>query len=69
MYSLASSFFNRNMANASPNQSYYKNADAFNKSTGLRGDMEKSAVSRKVTMPGSGSKGYGAGKSFRSYGG
>lgn len=69
MYSLASAFFNRNMASATPNQSYYKNADAFNKSSGLRSDMEKSAVSRKVTTPGSGSKGYGSGKSFRSHGG
>lgn len=69
MYSLASSFFNRNLANTAPNAGYYKNAEAFNKSTGLKGDLEKSATSRRVQSPGKSSKGYGAGKSFRSHGG
>lgn len=69
MYSLASSFFNRNLANTSPNAGYYKDAAAHSKSTGLKGDLEKSATSRKVQSPGKSSKGYGAGKSFRSHGG
>ena len=69
MYSLASSFFNRNLANTSPNSGYYKNADAYNKSTGLKSDLEKSATTRRVTSPGKSSKGYGSGKSFRSHGG
>ncbi len=31
MYSLASSYFNRNLANTTPNSSYYKNTYAYNK--------------------------------------
>lgn len=69
MYSLASSFFNRNLANTQPNAGFYKNADAYNKSTNLKGDLEKTATSRRVTSPGKSSKGYGTGKSFRSHGG
>lgn len=69
MYSLASSFFNRNLSNTKPNAGFYKNADAYNKSAGLKGDLEKTATSRRVTSPGKSSKGYGAGKSFRSHGG
>ncbi len=69
MYSLASSFFNRNLANTQPNAGFYKNADAYNKSTNLKSDLDKTATSRRVTSPGSASKGYGTGKSFRSHGG
>lgn len=69
MYSLASAFFNRNLANTSPNSSYYKNSEAYNKSTGLKNDIQKSATSRRVTVPSGSSRGYGGGKSFRSYGG
>lgn len=69
MYSLASAFFSRNLANTTPNSSYYKTADAYNKSTGLKNDMVKTATSRRVMTPGRASRGYGAGKSFRSYGG
>ena len=69
MYSLASAFFNRNMANTAPNSGYYKNTEAFNKSNGLKSDMDRTATSRRVTSPGKSSKGYGSGKSFRSHGG
>ena len=68
-YSLAASFFNRNMSNVSPKQSNYKNTSAYNKSTGLKNDLKSSATSRRVSVPGSSSKGYGSGKSFRSFGG
>ncbi|AIY13759.1 MULTISPECIES: hypothetical protein [Cellulophaga] len=68
-YSLASSFFNRNLSNVSPNSGYYKDASAYNKSTGLKNDLTNSATSRKVRVPGTSSKGYGSGKSFRSFGG
>ncbi|NRD20306.1 hypothetical protein HNV08_09630 [Winogradskyella eckloniae] len=68
-YSLAASYFNRNMGNVSPKQSNYKNASAYNKSTGLKNDLKSSATSRRVSVPGSSSKGYGSGKSFRSFGG
>lgn len=68
-YSLASSFFNRNLSRTTPNSSYYKNADAYKKSTGLKNNLASSATTRKVRVPGKASSGYGAGKSFRSYGG
>lgn len=69
MFSLAASFFNRNLSNTSPNSGAYKNADAYNKSTGLKNNLNSSAASRTVRVPGKSSSGYGAGKSFRSYGG
>lgn len=68
-YSLAASYFNRNMRNVTPNQSNYKNASAYNKSTGLKNDLKSSATSRRVSVPGKSSRGYGSGKSFRSFGG
>jgi len=68
-YSLAAAFFSRNFDNTSPNASYYKDANAYNKATGLRNEMSKSTISRRVSVPGKGSFGYGSGKSFRSYGG
>lgn len=68
-YSLAASYFNRNLGNVTPNSSYYKDANAYNKSTGLKNDLKSTATSRKVKVPGASSKGYGSGKSFRSFGG
>ena len=68
-YSLASSYFNRNLSGVTPNSNYYKDATAYNKSTGLKNDLKSSASSRKVRVPGASSKGYGSGKSFRSFGG
>lgn len=69
MYSLAASYFSRNLGNTAPNSSYYKDANAHSKSTGLKNDLTKSATSRRVTVPGKSSTGYGSGKSFRSHGG
>lgn len=68
-YSLAASFFNRNLSRTKPNSGYYKNADAYKKSTGLKNNLTSTATSRKVRVPGRASSGYGSGKSFRSYGG
>ncbi|NJB35014.1 MULTISPECIES: hypothetical protein [Flavobacteriaceae] len=68
-YSLAASYFNRRLGNVAPNSSYYKDATAYNKSTGLQNELKSTATSRKVKVPGSSSKGYGSGKSFRSFGG
>ncbi len=69
LYSLAGTFFNRNMGSVSPNASNYKSTSAFNKSTGLKNDLRTSATSRRVRVPGASSTGYGKGKSFRSFGG
>ncbi|WP_296383373.1 hypothetical protein [Winogradskyella sp.] len=68
-YSLAASYFNRSLRNVTPNQSNYKNASAYNKSTGLKNNLRSSATSRRVNVPGASSRGYGSGKSFRSFGG
>ncbi|WP_299113790.1 hypothetical protein [uncultured Winogradskyella sp.] len=68
-YSLAASYFNRSLRNVTPNQNNYKNASAYNKSTGLKNDLKSSATSRRVNVPGRSSRGYGSGKSFRSFGG
>jgi len=68
-YSLAASYFNRSLRNVTPNQSNYKNASAYNKSTDLKNNLRSSATSRRVSVPGTSSRGYGSGKSFRSFGG
>lgn len=68
-YSLARSFFSNNLGNVTPDARVYKNDAAFNKSTGLKSNLQSSAVSRTVKVPKASSSGYGAGKSFRSFGG
>lgn len=68
-YSLAASYFNRRLSNVTPNRSNYKNASAYNKSTGLKNNLKSTATSRRVSVPGTSSRGYGSGKSFRSFGG
>ncbi|GAB5564019.1 MAG: hypothetical protein Wins2KO_10820 [Winogradskyella sp.] len=68
-YSLAASYFNRSLRNVTPNQSNYKNATAYNKSSSLKNDLKSTATSRRVSVPGRSSRGYGSGKSFRSFGG
>lgn len=68
-YSLARSFFSNNMSNVTPDSRFYSTDAAYNKSTGLKNDLQKSAVSRTVKVPKASSSGYGARKSFRSFGG
>lgn len=68
-YSLAATYFNRNMGASKPNASNYKTTSAFDKSNSLKNDLKSSATSRRVRVPGSSSTGYGTGKSFRSFGG
>ena len=69
MGTLAGTFFNRNMNRHSLDPSRYKSTDAFNKSKGLRSGIASSATTRRMKVPGKGSRGYGKGKSFRSFGG
>lgn len=69
MFSLAGSFFNNNLGNVTPDSRYYKNEAAFNKSNNLKSDLQRTATSRTVKVPKAASSGYGAGKSFRSFGG
>lgn len=68
-FSLAASYFNRSLSKTTPNASYYKDTNAFNKSTGLKNNLTSSATTRRIRIPGKSSSGYGSGKSFRSYGG
>lgn len=69
LYSLAGSFFNRSLGSVTPNASNYKTTSAFDKSNSLKNDLKSSAISRRVTVPGSRSTGYGKSRSFRSFGG
>ncbi|MFY7670695.1 hypothetical protein ACOSP6_06365 [Tenacibaculum sp. MEBiC06402] len=68
-YSLASSYFNNRVPSSSGARSYYADDKAFQKSQGLQNEMKSSARTRRVKSPGMRSRGYGSGKSFRSYGG
>lgn len=69
MGSLAGTYFNRNMSSVSVNPSNYSNSQAYNNSQKLKGNMANTARTRPVSVPSSGSKGYGASRSFRSFGG
>lgn len=69
MFSLARSYFSNNLSNVTPDSRFYKNDAAFNKSNGLKTDLQNSASTRSVKVPKASSSGYGAGKSFRSFGG
>ncbi|WP_340198899.1 hypothetical protein [Ascidiimonas sp. W6] len=68
-YTLASSLFRNNLGSVAPNSKYYKTQSAFNKSTGLKNDLQSTATRRTVRTPKASSSGYGKGKSFRSFGG
>lgn len=68
-YSLARSVFSNNLNNVTPDPKYYKNDAAYNKSTGLRNNLQSTATTRSVKVPRASSKGYGQSKSFRSFGG
>ncbi len=69
LYSLAGSYFRRNLGNVTPDSRYYKDAAAYNKSTGLKNNLQSSAKTRTVKVPKASSTGYGSGRSFRSFGG
>lgn len=66
---LAASYISRNMRSTALNPSNYKSTSALNKSKGLRSNLSSSAITRRMKVPGKGSKGYGGGRSFRSFGG
>lgn len=70
LYSLAASYFRGGrMSGIKPDASKYKNANAYNKSTGLKNEMQSTSRTRTVKSPGKSSRGYGSGRSFRSHGG
>lgn len=69
MGTLAASYFHRNFGRTRLDPGRYKNTAGFNKSKGLKGNLAGTASSRRVKVPGKGSKGYGGSRSFRSFGG
>ncbi len=66
---MAGTYFMRNISGFRPNRSNYKTGAAYTKSSGMSSSFQSSATSRRVKVPGKGSRGYGKGRSFRSYGG
>lgn len=69
MGGLAFAYFTGRVGRISPRSSAYKSTAAFNKSNGMTSSLKGAATARKVSVPGRASKGYGSGKSFRSFGG
>jgi hypothetical protein len=69
MGTLAATYFNRNYNRTTLDPNKYKNPGAYNKSKGMRSTLGSTASTRRVSVPGKGSKGYGGSKSFRSFGG
>lgn len=69
MGGLAFAYLTGRTGGMSPKASSYKNTSAFNNSNGKASALKGASTARKVSVPGKSSKGYGAGKSFRSFGG
>lgn len=69
MGGLAFAYFTNRAGAIAPKKGSYANTSAFNKSNGMTSNLKSSATPRKVSIPGKTSRGYGAGKSFRSFGG
>lgn len=69
MGGLAIAYFTNRAGAVAPRSSSYANTSAYNKSNGLTSNLKSSATPKKVSIPGKSSRGYGSGKSFRSFGG
>jgi len=69
MGTLAATFFNRNFNRTALDPTKYKSPSAYDKSKGMHSNLKSTASTRRVKVPGKGSKGYGGSKSFRSFGG
>lgn len=69
MGGLAFAYLTNRVGGVAPRSSSYANQSAFNKSQGMTSSLKNSAVPKKVSVPGKASKGYGSGKSFKSFGG
>lgn len=69
MGTLAATYFNRNYNRTALDPNKYRNSGAYNKSKGMRSTLGSTASTRRVKVPGKGSKGYGGSRSFRSFGG
>ena len=69
MGGLAFAYLTNRAGGVAPKSSSYANQSAYKKSSGMSSSLKNSATPRKVSVPGKSSKGYGSGKSFRSFGG
>jgi len=69
MGGLAFAYLTNRSGAVRPRSGSYANTAAYNKSNGMASSLKSSATPRKVSMPGKSSRGYGSGKSFRSFGG
>jgi len=69
MGGLAFAYLTNRAGAVTPRSGSYVNSQAYNKSNSMTSSLKNSASPRKVSMPGRSSRGYGAGKSFRSFGG
>lgn len=69
MGGLAFAYFSGRAGGITPKAGSYASTSAFNKSNGMTSGLKGAATARKVSVPGKASKGYGSGKSFRSFGG
>ncbi len=69
MGGLAFAYLTNRSGALSPKSGSYVNSKAYNKSNSMTSSLRSSATPRKVSIPGKSSRGYGAGKSFRSFGG
>lgn len=69
MGGLAFAYFSGRAGAIAPSRGSYANTSAYDKSKGMTGSMKSAATPRKVSVPGKSSKGYGSGRSFRSFGG
>lgn len=69
MGGLAFAYLTGRTGGMAPKASSYKSTSAFNNSNGKASSLKGASTARKVSVPGKTSKGYGSGKSFRSFGG
>ena len=69
MGGLAFAYLTNRAGAVAPRSSSYANQAAYNKSNGMTSTLKNSATPKKISIPGSASRGYGSGKSFRSFGG
>lgn len=69
MGGLAIAYLTNRSGAITPRSGSYASTSAYNKSNSMASSFKNSATPRKVSIPGKSSKGYGSGKSFRSFGG
>jgi len=67
--SLAGSYFRNNLNHVTPDPGVYKDRATYNKTNGLKTNLQQTGLKRTVNVPKGASRGYGKSRSFRSFGG